>query len=455
MIKDSFYYFISKILPAVLSFGILFIYLANMNSKDYGVFSIVILTVGLINIVSSQWIRSGMLRYYNVDAKVINTSIAAQIILVVIIAIIASIVLIIIKIDILSTILIVVILINFIFNEFLNNYFRMIIQPKKVLMGNIIKNILYILPLLIYLFIYSGINLKMALLSFLIGLLSSNVYYLIYWKDQVNFSIDKVVLKKFLFYGVPLTVSFALGVLLQNIDKYMITYQLGAARNGNYSLVYDFVHNSLYMVMGALGMASLPRILKFPALQQQIKEFDKYVLILYVISYPMLGCFIVVSPELAQIFNSFGYKTSTLIVLIIILLTFVHGINSYLYGQAIQIMEKTKIIFIPSAVAVLLDIVLNLILLSKIGLVSAAISGLVSFLVSNGLLYILIVKKFPINFFPRKIWYLFIIMTITILLTMKINLGNDYLTLLIKGTLALFFQIIPIVLLIKKRIINF
>lgn len=145
----------------------------------------------------------------------------------------------------------------------------------------------------------------------------------------------------------------------------MITYQLGAARNGNYSLVYDFVHNSLYMVMGALGMASLPRILKFPALQQQIKEFDKYVLILYVISYPMLGCFIVVSPELAQIFNSFGYKTSTLIVLIIILLTFVHGINSYLYGQAIQIMEKTKIIFIPSAVAVLLDIVLNLILLSK------------------------------------------------------------------------------------------
>lgn len=455
MIKDSFYYFISKILPAVLSFVILFIYLANMNSKDYGIFSIVILTVGLINIISSQWIRSGMLRYYNINTKVLNTAVLAQIILVAIISVVSIVILTTIKIDILSIILIEIILINFIFNEFLNNYFRMIIQPQKVLFGNIIKNTLYIFPLCICLFIYNEIDLKIALFSFLVGLLASNLYYLFHWRDQVHLSIDKTILKKFLFYGLPLTLSFSLGVLLQNIDKYMITYQLGAARNGNYSLVYDFVHNSLYMVMGALGMASLPRILKFPTLKEQIKEFDKYVLILYVISYPMLGCFLVVSPELAQIFNNFRYKTTTLIVLIIILATFVHGINSYLYGQAIQIMEKTKIIFIPSIAAVILDVILNLILLPRIGLLSAAISGLVSFLVSNGLLYILIVKKFPINFFPKAIWYLFLIMVITILLVVNINMGNDYLDLVIKGILALFLQIIAIAFLVKKKIIEF
>lgn len=451
MIKDSFYYLLSKGLPAILSFAVLFLYLTNMNAKDYGFFSVTILTVGLVNIITSQWIRSGMLRYYNEQKGVMNTAILGQLLVVIVVLIIALILMFSIKISILSSLLILAILVSFIVNEFLNNYFRAKILPKKILNGNLIKNVVYVIVLIISWLVSEEITLNEALLSFLTGLILSNIYFAIYFDDEYKFNVNKDVLRKFLVYGLPLTVSFALGVLLQNIDKYMITYQLGITKTGDYSLVYDFVHNSLYMVMGALGMASLPRILKLDLVEDRIKDFNKYVMFLYVISLPVVGMFIAVSSDLAKIFKKFGYDTTVVILIMIVVLTFIHGINSFVYGQAIQMMENTKIIFIPAAIAVVVNIIFNIILLPRFGVISAAISGVIAFLASNILLYKLIAQKLPLKFLPEKIWNVLIVMIIGTVPIYFIHIYNIYISLFIKMSLSLGIQMILFYILIKTR----
>lgn len=454
MIKDSFYYLLSKGLPAILSFAVLFLYLTNMDPKDYGFFSVTILTVGLVNIVTSQWVRSGMLRYYNEQNGVMNTAISLQFLIIALLSIIAMIIMISLKLNILSSFLILIILMSFIINEFLNNYFRVKIMPKTILNGNLIKNIIYVLVLAATWLISKKITLNEAFVSFLAGLILSNLYFFYFFNDKINFKINRNLLKVFMVYGLPLTVSFALGVLLQNIDKYMITYQLGVTKTGDYSLVYDFVHNSLYMVMGALGMASLPRILKITSIEERIKSFNKYVMFLYLISIPFVGMFFAVSPDLAKIFGKFGYDTTALILIMIVTLTFIHGINSFVYGQAIQMMENTKIIFIPAAIAVVINIVLNLILLPRLGLISAAISGVIAFLASNILLYKLIAQKLPLKFLPNKIGSVLIVMIIGTIPIFFIHFNNMFVSLLVKIILSLGIQMVIFYILIKTKKLN-
>ncbi|WP_275126132.1 oligosaccharide flippase family protein, partial [Staphylococcus equorum] len=209
-------------------------------------------------------IRSSMIRYYYEFNNVIYHAIVFQIIVIVIITIIAIIIGIIMSVNLMLISLVAFILVSLLINELYNNYFRIIIEPQKILLGNIIKNTFYIgFLLLLILLQEQNISFSQALTGYLIGLLISNFYYLLVSnKNYKIVSIDVEILKQFGKYGIPLTISFALGVLLQNIDKYMITYQLGAQSNGNYSLVFDLVHNYLYMIMGSLGLASLPRMLK-------------------------------------------------------------------------------------------------------------------------------------------------------------------------------------------------
>ena len=390
LIKDTIIYFLSKFLPSIVSFFILALYLSKMDPREYGIFSIFILSIGLVGILSSQWIRSSMIRYYYEFNNIIAYAIIFQAIMVGILTIISIIIGIIISVNVMLMALIIITLVSLLTNELFNNYFRIVIKPKKVLIGNVIKNIFYIsFLLLIILGQDENISFSQALTGYLIGLLISNLYYLLVSnKNFKRFSIDIKILKYFARYGVPLTISFALGVLLQNIDKYMITYQLGAQSNGNYSLVFDFVHNYLYMIMGSLGLASLPRMLKNSKVKNQVENFQKYVKNFHLMCMPILFIFIMFTPEISTLINSHNYETSPYILIFIGIATYVHGINSYIYGQGYQLMESTKHILLPSIVAVIVNVIINFIFLEKYGVIISAISSLVAFSISNLLLYI-------------------------------------------------------------------
>src|SRR5699024_11827636 len=133
----------------------------------------------------------------------------------------------------------------------------------------------------------------------------------------------------------------------------MITYILGVKSNGNYSIVFDFIHNYLYMIMGAIGLASLPRILKNKNKVNIDSEFSKYIKLFHLICMPILFIFVIFTPELTYVINMFDYETNVYILILIGIATYFHGINSYIYGQAYQLKESTKNILLPSFIAIL------------------------------------------------------------------------------------------------------
>lgn len=452
MIKDSFLYLLSKFLPAIISFAIIYLYLTNMDPKDYGLFSITIVSIGLINILTTQWIRSGMVRFFNKFKPIMHTISTIQIYIIIIASVISLLILLIMDFNSKYIYLFILILINININEFLNNYFRTIIKPSIILYGNIIKNISYILILVLFVVFEMNLTIYIALFSYLLSVFISNIYYYLHWNFKFKVEVKKNYLKKLAVYGIPLTISFSLGVLLQNIDKFLITFFLGVEENGNYALVYDFIHNSLYMVMGALGLASLPRIVNVENENNQVVHFNKYIELFYIICIPILFSFLSIIKELNTIFNEYGYKITEFIIIFVIISTFIHGINSFIYSQAIQLLEKTNIIIIPSLLAIVINIIMNFILLPKIGVLSAAISSLIAFLISNIILYLAMKKKAKIQFYPKVLYLLIIIGVITMLITNQINCSSVYINLILKGLLVTTISIYVMYIFIKKHI---
>lgn len=417
-----------------MSFFVLALYLLKMDPREYGAFSIFILSIGLVGILSSQWIRSSMIRYYYEFNNIVAHAVVFQVIIIIILTSITIIIGIIISVNLILMLLIILTLISLLTNELYNNYFRIIIEPQKILLGNVIKNIFYIgFLLLIISFQEINISFSQALTGYLIGLLVSNLYYLLVSnKNYQKVSIDITILKRFGKYGIPLTISFALGVLLQNIDKYMITYQLGIQSNGNYSLVFDFVHNYLYMIMGSLGLASLPRMLRNSKAKNRVEDFQKYISIFHLMCMPILFIFIIFTPELSTLVNSNNYETNIYILIFIGIATYVHGINSYIYGQGYQLMESTKNILFPSIVAVFVNIIINFIFLEKFGVIISAISSLLAFSTSNVLLYIRLKKIIPIKIMNRSIIKLLIICMAISIMILSIQFDSIITNFLIK-----------------------
>ncbi|MGG6841319.1 UNVERIFIED_CONTAM: oligosaccharide flippase family protein [Mammaliicoccus sciuri] len=451
MIKDSIIYFFSKFFPSIISIVTMFLFLKLMDSEDYGIYSIVIISIGLVNIITSQWLRSSMIRYFFNIPGILNTIITIQIGIITLLGILNIITLIYFEVRMSMIIITTMLIVNIIVFEFLNNYYRTIIKPKIVLFGNLIRNFIFFIILIIIIYYKNDISILDAIISFTIGLIVSNFYLLYFFNYKTLLVIDKSHLKKISIYGIPLTLSFALGVFLQNIDKYMITYLLDIKSNGNYSLIYDFVHNSLYMIIGALGMASLPRILKQSKSLINTKEFEKYIEVLYIISIPLTFSFISVSSELALIINSYGYQTSSYIIILITIATFIHGTNTFVYGQAVQLMQNTKIIYVPSLIAIIVNIILNILLLPNFGISGAAISILLAFICSNIFIYNFSLKKSGINYYPKIFYKSVLVGLISLTIVNFIEFNNLFITVFVKGIISICLQIFVIIKLYFKE----
>jgi len=226
---------------------------------------------------------------------------------------------------------------------------------------------------------------------------------------------------KCLNYGFPITLAFSVGIALQNIDKYLITGILGIKETGNYSLPFDTLHNFIYMVMSALGAASLPRLLKIVKKMEMKNDFEKYILFFYMVNVPII-CFLIANlPVISYIFSKNGYNVSEITLFFILLSSFVHGTKSFIYDQAIQLKNKTAKIFLPNIIAIFINIILNLLFLQKFGIIIAALSSFVAFSVSNIITYIYILKDSDIKFISKDIIQIIILNLIVILITTSIN----------------------------------
>lgn len=443
LIRHSIIYFIGKVAPAILSIIGVMVYTRLASPDEYGLFSLITVVVGLINILFFQWIRSSFIRFYN-DRKNINlfmgSIIKSHIGTLIVIGFPALIITFILYLKSLKFYYVIIgylLLVLLSVFELLIVYFRTTLKPTVVVNVNLIKSLAVMIVSTVLLFI--GWGALGLLFGVIFGLLSGIILYSkkisSSAKNKLTFESNKNTQKKFLKYGLPITLSFALSVALQNIDKIMISSILGLRENGSYSVSYDLIHNLIYMIMTSLSLASFPLVLKVIKKEGNKagkREFEEYVRLLLFISIPAGFGLAAILDEFSTIIIGNEYSISNRLMILIILASLFHGLKSHYFDLTLQITSKTKHFFIPALTAVILNIFLNAYMLKIYGIDGAALATAISFFIAMLMSAFFSRKNYKVSF-PWKDFLKIISSSSVMYFTLlNITIENSLLSLSIK-----------------------
>lgn len=194
---------------------------------------------------------------------------------------------------------------------------------------------------------------------------------------------DPLALKSYAAYGLPVAGSLILTLALFTLDRFLISYFLSEADAGAYHAGFSLASRILDVLFIWLGAAGGPAMVH--ALETQGEDGLKaqartQVLTMAMIVFPAVTGLIVVAPALAQILIGEGLRDRALLVTPFIAAgALMSGFTTYYALQSFTLAKKTKLLMAAMAIPALSNLVLNLILIPRFGLLGAGWAATISF----------------------------------------------------------------------------
>lgn len=184
------------------------------------------------------------------------------------------------------------------------------------------------------------------------------------------------MLRKVLVFGVPLSVSYALGGIVFVTDRFIVTAMQGAAVLGLYAVGFDLADRVVKSLTQPLGTAALPLIVSKleregpeAAREQACRNFA----LLAGLAIPAAAGLIAVTPELVDILVGAPYRAmSRAVVPLIALASLLSGLRSNYFDHAFQLGLKTGHHVIVVGLMVVTNLALGILLVSRYGAIGAA-----------------------------------------------------------------------------------
>ena len=206
---------------------------------------------------------------------------------------------------------------------------------------------------------------------------------IVYRADMIRFSpqIQSAMVSRFLRYGFPM-IGWLLGLTLLNFaDRVLLEMLRGSSSVGIYSSNYNLVNRGLLLAFTPIIQTIHPILMNTwnganePKVEALITDFTRYFLIIGVGATIFAG---VVSRPLSTIILAEDYHEGFVIIPIVAVGLFLWNI-SMIGHKGLEIQERTRVMFLGVSGAVMLNIVLNIPLISLYGYLGAAVATLISF----------------------------------------------------------------------------
>jgi O-antigen/teichoic acid export membrane protein len=192
--------------------------------------------------------------------------------------------------------------------------------------------------------------------------------------------------RELLKFGVPMLIGYELsGIILAVGARYVIEGTLGEAQLGLYAAAYNLCQYVQSVVISSVGQAITPMYMQM--WDQKGRAETSAFISRSLRTYALLGALIIaglaaVGPELLPALASAKYASASAILPWVIAGMVVDGTSTML-GAGLFIHRKTGIIGSIVVASALLNVVLNIILVPRIGILGAAIATLVSYSVNS------------------------------------------------------------------------
>ncbi|GAB6098045.1 flippase [Desulfatiferula olefinivorans] len=222
------------------------------------------------------------------------------------------------------------------------------------------------------------------------------------------FSFNKQLFSKKIFlesfkYGFPLSISAIAAVILNFGDRYVIAALLDTSDVANYSVGYNFCIYLKELIVTPLNLALLPIVYQMWEYKQysNIKIILSNVIKLYIyVSIPICILTHLLSEDIIVILASSEYIQSAKILSVLMVGILLNGLE-FPVMAGLHFSKRTTSIIIVMVVAGVVNILLNLVLIPKIGILGSAYSTIASYFLSLVFFYLISMKviKIPIEYF--------------------------------------------------------
>lgn len=388
-LKHSLFYLLAKVIPALASFITLAAYTRMLTPSEFGVYTVLLTAVNLVNTVLFYWLVIGILRYWH-DLKdkrslLISTTINAY--LVIIALALCALFIAYFSISLISefdpSLLIVSfgLLVTMAFFDMGQQIRSANLNSDKYAITEVTRitaSVIITLPLLFYGF---------GIISIFIGLILANILTLVLFsKGVLTYQakvFDKDIFSHLRTYGLPLAVVFVMGQVIDTSDRFLLSYLINAEAAGMYAVGYNLPLQAIMTIAGTLNLAGYPVILK--SYNEQGKEvarelLEKYFQLFISLMVPTTVGLVLVGPNLIKLIIGEAFQEASLQLLPwISVAIFIFVTKAFIFDLVFHLTKKTKLIAWMAATAALLNIALNFWLIPKYGYMGAVYATITSY----------------------------------------------------------------------------
>ncbi|CAG9621410.1 oligosaccharide flippase family protein [Sutcliffiella rhizosphaerae] len=412
MSKHAFAYFLSHGVPALVSFASIAIFTRMLTPEEYGMYALVFAIAGMINAVIFEWLKLSLLRYYSryqEDNRFFETIKLSFLGLLVASLVVGVLTMFFFQGKAFSPVFILLTLL-FSWTQSWNSInltlMRAKLSPKSYGILAFSRTTLGLV--LGTAFIYAGyaeIGLLIGLmLGFWITLMRPTLKY---WKiglDYKAFQTD--YLKQFLKYGMPLTITLLLSVIIHNSDRLIIDYLLDTSATGIYSVTYDLSEQTIFTLMMIINLAAFPIAVKVMEEKGELAAYEqvkKNTSLIFLIAIPAVTGFILISQNITNVFLGESFREEALSLIPYIAIgALLKGFKLYSVDIMFHLKQRTSLQIYPVVGAAILNVVLNFLLIPKYGIEGAAMGTVIAYAFAVAISWIIVHIQISPLPFPLK-----------------------------------------------------
>lgn len=183
-------------------------------------------------------------------------------------------------------------------------------------------------------------------------------------------------LARYAAYGFPISLSLILALALATLDRFLIAGFLNAESVGAYHAAYSLSNRTLDVIFVWLGAAGGPALVMAlerggrEAMRDAAREQFSTILL---IALPAAAGLALVAQPLAEVMVGEGLReASAQVTPWIAFAALCSGLTTYYFHQAFTLAKKTTLLMAAMAVPAVANLVLNLVLIPRFGLIGAA-----------------------------------------------------------------------------------
>lgn len=293
--------------------------------------------------------------------------------------------------------------------------------------------------------IYLVVFKKSGIVGVLIGhIISSSITLLIYiqLRKFLVFKFSKQEFKKMMIFGLPLIPDSIIFILLTMADRFFINHYVNTAQVGIYSLGAQFVNLLTIFLINPLRNIWEPSVYsseKNPnSNSYYINIFEGFIIVAFIFA-SLVSIF---TYDVLRIMSDKSYWDAYKIIPILFLSNICFGTSIFI-AVGIMLKRKTKYMPIIMGIAAIINIAGNFLLVPKYGVYGAAFATSFSFLVLVVVKYFITQKFYRVVYNWRKISIVFIYSAIAIVISYYFNNIKIFMSVLIKSIIfALYLLLI-------------